>query len=50
MAKMEKNQRKKGLRGKLINHRIRGLDKVTLNCLLSIWAMQARQLGKFNIY
>ncbi len=30
--------------GRLVNHRIRGLDKVTLNCLLSVWVMQARSL------
>ena len=28
--------------GRLVNHRIRGLDKVSLNCLLSVWVMQAR--------
>ena len=28
--------------GKLVNHRMRGLDKITLNCLLSVWVMQAR--------
>lgn len=28
--------------GKLVNHRIRGLDKITLNCLLSVWVMQAK--------
>jgi IS5 family transposase len=28
--------------GKLVNHRIRGLGKITLNCLLSVWVMQAR--------
>lgn len=27
--------------GRLVNHRIRGLDKITLNCLLSVWVMQA---------
>ena len=31
--------------GKLVNHRIRGLDKMTLNCLLSVWVVQARALG-----
>lgn len=31
--------------GKLVNHRMRGLDKITLNCLLSIWVMQVRQLS-----
>lgn len=28
--------------GRLINHRIRGLEKITLNCLLSVWVMQSR--------
>ena len=28
--------------GKLVNHRIRGSDKITLNCLLSVWIMQAK--------
>ena len=28
--------------GKLVNHRIRGLDKITLNCLLSVWVMRAK--------
>jgi len=28
--------------GKVINHRLRGIDKITLNCLLSVWVMQAR--------
>lgn len=31
--------------GRLVNHRIRGLDKITLNCLLSVWIMQARALS-----
>lgn len=29
--------------GKLVNHRIRGLEKITLNSLLSIWVMQVKQ-------
>ncbi|NQT74465.1 MAG: transposase [Chloroflexi bacterium] len=32
--------------GKLVNHRIRGLDKMTLNSLLSVWVMQVSSLGK----
>jgi len=32
--------------GKLVNHRIRGLEKITLNCLLSVWMMQAMQLAR----
>ena len=28
--------------GKLVNHRLRGLDKITLNSLLSVWVMQAK--------
>jgi IS5 family transposase len=28
--------------GRLINHRLRGLSKITPNCLLSVWVMQAR--------
>ncbi|MBT4510888.1 MAG: hypothetical protein HOC20_01580 [Chloroflexi bacterium] len=28
--------------GKLVNHRVRGLDKMTLNSLLSVWVMQAK--------
>ncbi|MCX6009072.1 MAG: transposase [Chloroflexi bacterium] len=31
--------------GKLVDHRIRGLEKVTLNCLLSVWVMQVKILG-----
>ncbi|MCK4821958.1 transposase, partial [bacterium] len=31
--------------GRLVNHRIRGLNKITLNCLLSVWVMQARALS-----
>lgn len=27
--------------GKMVNHRIRGLEKISLNCLLSVWVMQA---------
>jgi len=30
--------------GRLVNHRLRGLSKITLNCLLSVWVMQARVL------
>lgn len=26
--------------GRLINHRMRGRDKITLNCILSVWTMQ----------
>lgn len=33
--------------GKLVNHRIRGLDKITLNCLLSVWVMQAQKCSKY---
>jgi len=32
--------------GKLVNHRMRGLDKITLNCLLSVWVMQTQSLAK----
>ena len=28
--------------GKLVNHRIRSLDKIALNCLLNVWVMQAK--------
>ncbi len=28
--------------GRLVNHRMRGLGKITLNCLLSVWVMQAK--------
>ena len=28
--------------GRLVNHRMRGLDKISLNCLLSVWVMQAK--------
>ena len=31
--------------GKLVSHRIRGLEKMTLNCLFSVWVMQARALS-----
>ncbi len=31
--------------GKLVNHRMRGLEKITLNCLLSVWVMQVRVLN-----
>jgi len=30
--------------GKLVNHRIGGLEKITLNCLLSVWVTQVRAL------
>lgn len=29
---------------KLVNHRIRGLDNITLNCLLAIWVVQAKEI------
>lgn len=35
--------------GKLVNHRIRGLGKITLNCMLSVWVMQTRTLAKASI-
>ena len=28
--------------GKLVNHRIRGMEKITLNCLLSVWVIQVQ--------
>lgn len=28
--------------GRLVNHRMRGLEKITLNCLLSVWIIQAK--------
>lgn len=28
--------------GRLVNHRMRGLDKITMNCLLSVYVMQTR--------
>jgi transposase, IS5 family len=34
--------------GKLVNHRIRGLGKMTLNSLLSVWIMQARLAERFS--
>lgn len=37
---------KKDEDGKLVNHRIRGLNKITLNCLLSVWVMQAGALSQ----
>ena len=40
---------KKDGEGRLVNHRRRGLDKITLNCLLSIWVMQARGLARLSI-
>lgn len=36
---------KKDGEGRLVNHRMRGLSKVTLNCLLSVWVTQARALS-----
>lgn len=36
---------KKDEEGKLVNHRIRGLGKIILNCLLSVWVTQAKILG-----
>jgi transposase len=35
--------------GKLINHRIRGLDKMTLNALLAVWVSQAKELEKTEV-
>ena len=32
--------------GKLVNHRIRGLNKITLNCLFSVWVMQVQAVAK----
>ena len=32
--------------GRLVNHRIRGLGKITLNCLLSVWVFQAMSTRK----
>lgn len=32
--------------GRLINHRMRGLEKITLNCLLSVWVIQTTELTK----
>ena len=31
--------------GKLVNHRIRGVEKLTVNCLLNVnvWVMQAKE-------
>lgn len=40
---------KKDTDGRLVNHRIRGLDKITLNCLLSVWVMQAKMAAKFAL-
>lgn len=36
---------KKDADGKLVNHRIRGLQKITLNCLLSVWVMQVATIS-----
>jgi len=33
---------KKNGDGKVVNHRMRGLNKITLNCLLAIWTHQAK--------
>ncbi len=35
--------------GKLVNNRMRGLDKITLNCLLRVWIVQARHLSNIDI-
>ena len=32
--------------GKLVSHRARGLDKITLNCLLSVRVMQAKMVAR----
>jgi hypothetical protein len=37
---------KKDNDGRLVNHRIRGLNKITLNCLLSVWVMQAKVFSR----
>ncbi|MFC2035104.1 transposase [Chloroflexota bacterium] len=37
---------KKDGSGKLVNHKLRGLEKITLNCLLSVWVMQAKSLNQ----
>lgn len=29
--------------GKLVNHRMRELKKITLNCLLNVWVMQTQK-------
>ncbi len=33
---------KKGGSRRPVNHRMRGIDKITSNCLLSVWVMQAK--------
>ncbi len=35
--------------GKLVNHRIRGLEKITLNSLLAVWVAQAKELEKGEV-
>jgi transposase, IS5 family len=35
--------------GKLVNHRIRGLQKITLNSLLAVWVVQAKALEKGEV-
>lgn len=37
---------KKDEGGRLVNHRLRGLEKITLNCLLAVWAVQAIELKR----
>jgi hypothetical protein len=39
---------KKDGEGRLVNHRIRGLNKVTVNCLLSVWVMQTKMIPKMG--
>jgi hypothetical protein len=34
--------------GKLVDHRIRGLQKITLNSLLAVWVAQAKELGNIK--
>ncbi len=34
--------------GRLVNHRLRGLEKMTLNCLLSVWVMQTKIVASFR--
>jgi hypothetical protein len=40
---------KKNGDGKVVSHRIRGLDKMTLNCLLAVWVAQAKELEKMEV-
>ncbi len=35
--------------GKLVNHRIRGLQKITLNSLLAVWVSQAKEFEKTEV-